>query len=98
MKPSVEPMMNKIQLDMKGKKIDLQKLNKLFCAEGLYKSEFDLDSNPSCNFVMVDFVITGKARIFSSGSITTNLKLPKNSLAELFYYMQETTIKECLKE
>ena len=96
MKPVVTPMMKRIVLDMQGRTIDLQKLHDLLKSEGLYQSNYDKDSNPYCNYLELEF--SGKARLFSSGKITTNLNFPDEDLKELFYRMQTGTIMQCLKE
>jgi len=105
MKPQFQPMMKQIVLPNsekhrglsqdKKKRINLPKLHNKFMVEGLFKSDYDKDSNPFCNYVELTFV--GKARIFSNGTITTNLNFPDEELLLLFERLYNITIKDCLE-
>ena len=94
-KPTAKPMLHEIQLDLRGNKIDLEKLHRLLMAKGQYKSNFDTDSNPYCNYVTLKF--EGTARLFSNGKITTNLNFPQEALIDLFWALHKANIMECYK-
>jgi len=92
-----QPVIKKISLPNKkyGKRINLEKF---FCniqdIES-FKPQYDKDSNPYQNWVEV--TITGKAKFFSNGTITTNLNLPDSALIEFFDKFYKAYIIEVLE-
>lgn len=106
----IEPMLKKIALPNKitdkrekrlikypgyGKKINLGILHKLLQNNSSFCSSYDKDLNPNQNFVTIK--ISGTARLYSNGTVTTNLNLPDSSLEMFFEKFYEAYIKECLE-
>ncbi len=74
------------------KKISLHKLQKNLQHNLLFNAKYDLDSNPSQNFVMITVQnleeITGNFWIYSNGTVCTNIGLKDDiiiSLLDFFY-------------
>lgn len=79
----------------RGKKINLQELFKILCANQSFKASFDTALNPRQNWVTIN--ITGQAKIFSNGTVTTNLNLNDEALIEFFAKFYKAYIKEAIK-
>lgn len=79
----------------RGKKIDLQELFQILCVNESFKASFDTDSNPRQNWVTIN--ISGQAKIFSNGTVTTNLNLNNEALIEFFAKFYSEYIKEAIK-
>jgi len=84
----------KINNSERGKKINLQELFNILCTNPSFKSSFDVDVNPRQNWVTIQ--ITGQAKIFSNGTVTTNLNLPEEALIEFFAKFYQAYIKEAI--
>jgi hypothetical protein len=93
----VQPTIRKIALPNKkyGIRINLEKLFEMIKDVDSFKPQYDKDSNPCQNWVEV--TISGKAKFFSNGTVTTNLNLPDEALIELFDKFYKAYIKEVLE-
>jgi hypothetical protein len=93
----LEPTIKKIALPNKfhSKKIDLRKLYDILKDNSSFQPTYDTDINPSQNWVTITF--TGTAKVFSNGTVTTNLNLPNSALIEIFDKIYIAYIKEALE-
>ena len=93
----VSPVVRTIALPNKktGKRINLEKLFTNLKGLETFKPEYDKETNPSQNWVAV--TITGKAKFFSNGTMTTNLNLPDEALIEIFDKFYKAYILEVLE-
>jgi hypothetical protein len=93
----VPPLIKKISLPNKkhDQKIDLNKLFTNLKTNESFQASYDKRKNPYQNWV--EIIITGKARIFSNGTATTNLMLPDEALIEFFDKLYKAYILDCLK-
>jgi len=92
----VPPIIKKISLPNKkyNQKIDLNKLFQSMKTNESFQAQYDKRKNPYQNWV--EITITGKAKIFSNGTATTNLMLPDESLIEFFDKIYKAYIKDCI--
>lgn len=74
------------------KKLNLPNLNKNLEHNKIFKPQYDLDSNPSQNYVMITIQnldeITGNFWVYSNGTVCTNIGLKDDiiiSLLDFFY-------------
>lgn len=79
----------------RGKKIDLQELYYNLKSNDSFKASFDIDTNPRQNWVTIN--ISGQAKIYSKGTITTDLNLNNEALIEFFAKFYSAYIKEVIK-
>jgi len=93
----VQPTIRKIALPNKktGQRINLEKLYMSIKGVDSFQPQYDKDSNPCQNWVEV--TISGKAKFFSNGTVTTNLNLPDSALIELFDKFYKAYVKEVLE-
>ena len=91
------PVIKTIALPNKkyGKRINLEKLFSNLQNIESFKPHYDKETNPSQNWVGV--TITGNARFFSNGTVTTNLNLPNEALIEIFDKFYKAYILEVLE-
>lgn len=78
-----------------GKKINLQKLHQTIQDNRTFKTNYDTDSNPYQNYI--ELTITGKARIYSNGTITSYLNLPKEALIEFYDKFYKAYVRDTLE-
>jgi len=91
------PILKKISLPNKkyGKRINLKKFYENIVDIESFKASYDTEINPYQNYVEV--TISGKAKFFSNGTITTNLNLPDSALIEFFDKFYKAYIMEVLE-
>jgi hypothetical protein len=94
----LKPTIKTINLPNKkhDQKIDLNKLLISLQTNQSFNAEFDKRKNPYQNWV--EITIQKKARIFSNGTVTTDILLPDNELITFFDKIYKAHILECIKE
>lgn len=93
----LQPTIKKIALPNKKhfKRINLEKLFESLKSNNSFQAHLDREINPSQNWVSINIV--GEAKIFSNGTVTTNLNLPDEALIEIFDKLYKAYILEVLE-
>lgn len=93
----VRPKITRISLPnyKKNKKINLHELYFNLKSNESFKASYDTDSNPKQNWVSLNIV--GQAKIFSNGTVVTDLALPDEALIIFFDRLYSAYIKEVIK-